>query len=408
MFEEQPPEFEDHLRAFLAHAAEAIPPDADVSARVRQALASPPHHHRLFSIAGPRNVLATIAAALVVALLAATLAFVHPGGLPRPGAKSNRPTDTATTAPMPAITPRTCDPRSGGVANPPQPAGTPVDRSVAIGRSASAQGITITVDRVYSDATETIVTYHMQTNINPPLPDIAVLVDAQGRRYGSIIGDWDISRGAYYVFAPLPFDELRTPQTLTFLVQQMRLANPTGPGALEDGPWSVSFVVTPTAGTHATLSNPAVVDNGLSVQPLQLDVAPAGGGRVGATGGARIIVRLSGLPPSMPLSDLKYFETAAGPGGSVPGCQGMILELILPNGQQIAPGSVLLLGQTVPETSAEADAAQGLTVGPSGTVDLEALFYTPIQSTAGLTFYMGRQSNLTGGYLWEFPLVPSA
>jgi hypothetical protein len=375
---------------------------------VRHALARAPQHRRIRGIAGPRSVLATVAVVLVVALLAATLTFAHPGGLPRSGATSARPTDTATTAPMPAITPLRCDSSAGGVVNPPQPAGNPVDRSVAIDSSVSVQGITITIDRAYADATETIVTYHMQTNLNPPLPAMPVLLDAQGHRYASIVGDWDITRGAYFVFAPLPTDELGIPQTLTFVAQQMRLAAATGPGALVDGPWTISFVVTPTAGTEIALNNPAVVDKGLSVRPLQLDIAPAGGGRVGASGGARVVLRLSGLPPTAPFSSLNNFATAAGPGGSLPHCRDVILELILPNGQQIAPGSVTLLGQTVPETSAEADAAQGQTLGPSGTVDVEALFYVPIPSTAGLTLYMARPSSGNLGALWEFPLVPSA
>ncbi len=101
MLEQHPPEFEDRLRTLLARGAEAIPPDVDISARVRQTLMSPPHRRRLFGIVVPLNAPA-IVAVLVVALLAATLTFVHPGGLPRPGGilgPGATPTTVLTTVP---------------------------------------------------------------------------------------------------------------------------------------------------------------------------------------------------------------------------------------------------------------------------------------------------------------------
>jgi hypothetical protein len=411
MLEEHPSEFEDRLRAVLSRTAEAIPPDVDVSARVRRALVRPQHRPRFLGIAGPRNMLGTVVAVLVVVLLVAALTFAHPRGVPRPdGGQSAQPTNTATTEPAPTLVPLKCV-AMYGVTNPSQPTGTPVDHSIAVGRSASAQGITITIDRVYADATETLVTYHMQTNLNPPLPALPVLIDAHGNRYAYVAGDWDVTNGGSFSFAPLPSDELGTQQTLTFLAQQMRLADPTGPGALVDGPWSVSFDVTPAAGTSAVLSTSAVVHDGLSVQPLQIDVAPAGGGLLGIAGGARVVVRISGLSPSMRLRDLDAFDTALAPGGHSFYCGGGILELVLPNGQQIAPGVVTLLGQTVPETVAD-EGTLVQTVGPSGTVDIEALFYLPIQSAAGLTLYIDHLNAQPAGATqpqrvsgpWEFHL----
>ncbi len=102
MLEQHPPEFEDRLRTLLARGAEAVPPDVDISARVRQTIMSPPHRRRLFGIVVPLNAPAIVAAVLVVALLAATLTLVHPGGLPRPGGilgPSATPTPVLTTVP---------------------------------------------------------------------------------------------------------------------------------------------------------------------------------------------------------------------------------------------------------------------------------------------------------------------
>jgi hypothetical protein len=418
MSEQHVPDFEDRLRTLLARAAEAIPADTDLSPRVYQTLARDSRGAGAGRVVGPRHVLATVAAVLVVALLAGVLTFLHPRGSLRPaGGVTGKATNTATTAPLPAIVPSTCAPQ--GVANPPASpvTATPVDHSVAVGRHASLNGITITIDRAYADATQTVITYHMQTNLNPPLPETPVLLDAHGHRYAMTSGDWDIQRGANYVFTPLPPEELGTPQTLTFFTQQMRLADPTGPGALVDGPWQISFSLTPALGTSVALSSTPLTRNGLTVQPLRLDTVPAGGGLDGATGGARVVARLSGLAPGMHLSDLSSFNTVfnLGGGGSS-GCGGGALELVLPNGQQIMPGVVYLLGQPVPTTPAEQQAALAQTVGPSGTVDLEALFYTPIPAVTSLTLYVDHIAAQLAGAAkptqvsgpWEFQLLPSA
>jgi len=408
MSEQHDPEFEDRLRTLLARTAEAIPADTDLSARVRQVNA---RDTRRAGGAGPRHVLATVAAVLVVALLASVLAFVRLGAPALPGGGTARP----TAAPFPVVVPPTCGPF--GPDNPPPPPGPLVDHSVAVGRSASLHGITITIDRAYADATQTVITYHMQTSLNPPLPSTSVLMDAQGRRYPMILGNWDIQRAGNVVFAALPPEELSTPQTLTFFTQQMLLDDPTGPGAMVDGPWQISFSLTPVAGASVPLSTTPVTHNGLTIQPVRLDLAAAGGGLDGATGGARVVVRLSGLAPSMRLFALPAFNTvfALGGGGSI-GCGGGALLLVLPSGRQMAPGFVHPLGQTVPLTPAEQQAVQAQTVGPSGTADLEALFYMPIPAGTSVTLYVDHVAAQVAGAAepeqirgpWEFRLLPSA
>lgn len=411
-------EFEERLRALLADTAEAIPADADLTARVLQADTQGSHRTRAGGVAGVwlqwHGLVTVSAAVVVVALLAGVLAFVHPGGLLRPaGGVTGTSTTTATAAPTTTIEPIQCMPMT----SPPTISGSLVDHSVAVGRVASLHGITITIDRAYADATQTVITYHLQTTINPPLPALPVLLDAQGHRYEAVSGDWSIDHGGNAIFTPLPSEELGTPQRLTFFTQQMRLANPTGSGALVDGPWQVSFTLTPAAGTSHALSNAAVTHNGLTIQPLRLDVAPAGGGLDSATGGVRVVVRISGLAPEMPLINLLSFDTFSdlGGGGGF-GCGGGILELVEPNGQQVVPGNVRVLRQTVPITDAGQQAANAETVGPSGTADVEAVFYTPIPLGAGVTLYMDhvlaqiagadKPERVSGP--WAFQLVPPA
>ncbi len=184
-----------------------------------------------------------------------------------------------------------------------------------------------------------------------------------------------------------------------------------------DGPWQIPFNLTPAAGTAGALSNTPLTHNGLTIQPLRLDVAPGGGGLDGVAGGARVVVRVSGLAPGMHLRDLSGFNPGDGLNGyGSGGCGGGTLLLVLPNGQQIAPSYVHSLGQTVPVTPAEDQAALAQTVGPSGTADLEALFFAPIPAGTNVTLYVDHvpaqfagaatSSQISGP--WEFRLQPSA
>jgi hypothetical protein len=384
MSEQHVPDFEDRVRALLAHAAEAIPAETDLTERVRQAHARDDLGRR-GGAARSRHVLATVAAVVVVALLAGVLTFVHPGGAVWP---IGRPTATATAPSPQVVVPPVCVP-PGPPSNPTPPAGTPVDHSVAVGRRASHHGITITIDRVYADATQTVITYHMQTTLNPPFPAAPILIDAQGHRYGMLWAAGTPSGGGNVIFNPLPPEELGTPQTLTFFTQQMQPANSTGPGAMVDGPWQIPFRLTPTAGTSVALRNAPVTRNGLTIQPLRLDLAPAGGGLDGATGGARVCVRFSGLAPGMHLTDLPNFGTFFDLGGGSSAALGVgTLVLVLQGGQQIVPGVVYPLGQIVPATPAEEQAPAAQTVGPSGTADVEALFYVPLPAGTSVTLYL--------------------
>ena len=61
---------------------------------------------------------------------------------------------------------------------------------------------------------------------------------------------------------------------------------------------------------------------------------------------------------------------------------------MLPDGQQILPGFVHPLGQTIPTTLAEQQGTVPQTVGAAGAADLEVLFFTPIPTGAHRTLYL--------------------
>ena len=233
------------------------------------------------------------------------------------------------------------------------------------------------------------------------------------------------------IFAPLPQNELASTQMLTFFTPQVWATSWAGPPTPRpttnqpiNGPWQISFSLTPVAGTVVTLSNSPVTRHGVTVQPLEIDLAPPGGGLYDRFGGARVMVRISGLAPDMPLSEVAAYDSAVidqpGGGSEGGGCPGGILELALPNEEQIFPGVVYLPEETVPTGPVYATPVgqQAQTVGPSGTVELEALFYLPIPDVSGILLYMDNVAAAPGTakpYLpeqvsgpWEFQLPPSA
>jgi hypothetical protein len=143
-----------------------------------------------------RTVLAAVAAMVVVALLAGVLLFFRPiGSLPPSGGLIGTGTSTATSVPLPTVVPNTCfsagpgtplpdNVAAPGPVNPPAPSGTPVDNSVAIGRQVTVQGVTITLERAYADATQTIVTYQTEgKNLWLADPGSPILIDSHGTHY---------------------------------------------------------------------------------------------------------------------------------------------------------------------------------------------------------------------------------
>jgi hypothetical protein len=105
MSEQHAPEFEDQLRTLLARAAEAIPADTDITARVRQAPIPARQTAGFSGMIGLRTMLSTLAVVLVVALLAGVLTYLHLGHTLQPAGKPTAaPLPTATVAPTVSVT----------------------------------------------------------------------------------------------------------------------------------------------------------------------------------------------------------------------------------------------------------------------------------------------------------------
>ena len=263
------PSFEDHVRRMLNDMAADIPAESDLTARIRHrqrqssAAAASRATHRALS---PRGILPAIAAVLVVTLLAATFFWFGPGGKAGIGAV---PTVTPTR-PASQLPP---DPWCGWE-GPPGSIDTPPDASQPIAGRTSDHGITITLLRAYADATLTIVSYRVAPTSYAPF--VASLVDAYGTHYpafGNGYADRDQTIQTAY-FAPLPPNQLRVSQTLRFTTQSMQNLDADPGSNVTLGNWQVSFTFTPVAGQLSALAIPAATHDGLTIQPLRVEVAP--------------------------------------------------------------------------------------------------------------------------------------
>gem|GEM_PF-7048543 len=110
------------------------------------------------------------------------------------------------------------------------------------------------------------------------------------------------------VFTPLTNGELSGRQSLTLTIQRLYVQGVPF-GAFIDGNWTIHFQVAPTSGRVIPLSVAPVARHGVSVQSIRLDVAPNNAAFDGFRGGERLLVRISGLPAQMPLSEVTAFST---------------------------------------------------------------------------------------------------
>lgn len=367
------------LRRLFARAADDITPRSDVTDvtdDVEQSLAqvrgARPH------TAGARTpIAATLSACLVVALLAGLFVWFRPAGLAPIGASSATPGQTPSggAAPQDAIP----IPRCGGDAAPwapTPPPGTP-DHSVVVNRSATANGITWHILSAYADATGTAVSYEILPNPHPKSnamqPSQPVLVDGRGAQYPVIAGGVRSDFVPFEVFAPLPQDALGTPQTLTISTAQIDTMGATGAMSAVKGPWQISFTLTPVAGQSVPLHLAPVTHHGLTIQPLRVDVAPPGGGIGTIAGGVRLTVRFSGLDPRTNALDFGGFLYTYNLGGGSAACGGGALELIPNTGLPPMQPSWIVQENASP-IQAVPNGTYYSPVGPSGTLDVEAIF----------------------------------
>jgi len=248
-----------------------------------------------------------------------------------------------------------------------------------------------------------------------PRADMTYLVDSQGRRY-AVLAATQVDGEGLLEFIPLGSDALRSEQTLTLVVQGMI---PTGTGSPITGPWHISFQLRPQAARSITFAATPMTRDGVTMQPERLDLTPAG---------ARLLVRMSGLAADTSLFGLTRFVQHGA--DSVVGCppgsstcvtssstsEGALLRLQGPSQQVLEPSSVAVVGPGTSDVGAIPTASQ--TVGPSGSVLIEVLFFTPLHATSGtarLTIDQlalrstqvnasGQEQVVTGPWTFEFAL----
>lgn len=275
--------------------------------------------------------------------------------------------------------------------------GTPINRSVKV------QGVTLTLDDGYADAARTVLTMHFDSGDTKrefsPAPDIRPrLVDAQGTVYTPFASS-QLNEDALMEFSPLPSDALGTPQELTFVIDEMSSnpSNPQNQGAIVTGPWQIAFQLTPQAGHAIALDVAPETHGGITLQPERLDLTPAG---------VRLLVRESGLPPDTVVFSVKHFAThlddilACPPGQGVCGSlggsgDGARMQLAAPGGQTLVPGWV----NVVSPAPQDGVPINQQAVGPSGTAEIEFLFFSPVKDprgTARVTFDEVRFASATG------------
>ncbi len=253
--------------------------------------------------------------------------------------------------------------------------------------------VSIEVTQSYADAIRTVVQLRIATpgaKIPHDRPIIysrpadlmlgspgTALYDAQGRGYTpsdlldqgvhdfQYLNGQDVVTGSF-AFDPLPETALSAPQTLTLRIGQLALFADMPYEIILNGPWSIPFQVTPHPGRSIDFHVAPQTHNGITVQPLRLDIAPSANAidSYGA-GGARLILRVSGLDPKTTLLALRSLDTEAhfpdgsGFSGSAPGDRKLLFE-----------------GRS-PAVFSGAQGNLNTVVGPTRTVDLEIIFAAP-------------------------------
>lgn len=388
-------QFTEQLSTLLARTADSARPNPNLARLLRQRLTSaetPIRPRESFSFSRPS--LAPIGSVALVALLLAAFGWALIGhgmlgfkSLLGGGRQGTAPVATATAAPL-YVPP--CDPAQQQHYPSIALTANPTDHSIAVGASASDKGVTVTIQRVYADATQTIITYTTSPNGYSAFND--GLYDASGARYGAFSGGGGRrSNGQFMnmeVFHPLPQSELGSPQQLTLRITKL-MGQTSGsegsPAPVVNGAWNIPFTVTPPAGTAIPLSLPAQTHDGITIQLEELDIAPAGGGLDGQSGGVRVRYRISNLPATTALSTMMeyptYFATASTSSASAPlgvACHNL-LTLQLANGQTTIPGAIAL---TTPIEPGAANAMTGV-VGADGSAEVEAVFFAPAPQGSG-------------------------
>ena len=253
-----------------------------------------------------------------------------------------------------------------------------------VGSTVTNNNITVQVEQVYADAARTAITMrlqapHEQGAVTPRL-DQTYLLDSQGHRYAALTGA-QVNGEGLFEFIPLPLDALDTEQSLTLAVESVFPSSGISPIT---GPWQVHFKVHPQPARSITFAEAPDAQSGVTVQPIRLDLTPAG---------ARLLVRLSGLASDTSLFGLTEFAQHGG--DAIVGCppntsmcvdshstsDGALLHLQGPDKQVLEPSWVVAIDPGSSDVGFLPKAPQ--TVDPDGSALIEVLFFTPLRATKG-------------------------
>lgn len=371
------PDFEEQARRLLARYAESMPIEASVEARVRSQLAAQePQRHTARRWRMRRQwgvddwVRGAVSLALVIVLIAGFAAVLRGYGGASTVNKLGGHTGTCATV--------------------------TTDHAVALCPGGHVQAQVI-VGQSYVDPTRTAIQLRLsltgaelQFGSAAPLhADRAefrgmTLQDSQGNVYAAnlltepinlahkpnvVVDDYGAAE-----FDPLPQSELRAPQSLTLHIQQIALYYPFGgieKTLLLNGPWTVTAQVTPQAGRSIAFDIAPETFDGITVQPLRLDIGPSGSAFDSLNGGACVTVRISGLAPDMRRSAVANFSWSYikyGVGGASSNGPASLLF----GGKE--PANIAgIAGGYLRNASSSLDPV----VGPTGSIDLEFIFLAP-------------------------------
>lgn len=397
------PDFEARARALLTQYAQQAPTSANTEARVRERLAvasgAAPTPTRYSLRWAPRRVggwaLGAVSVALVAALLVgffgvSHLRNDHNGGIGNP----TRSNSVILSGKLQNCMQVNIPANGGSAPDIPRPCPSQtisVDFEVT---QSYADTIHTSLQERYS-ALDAAVSLSSSPDQGPIAPtDINIspttLLDAQGRHYFSEGASYDTTEQsgvmvttATVAFTPLPEDALKTPQTLTLPIASAELsyqyADPSQPAQeiQVTGVLNVSKVVTihvtPHPGRAVMLQVAPQTHHGVTLQPLEFDIGASSSDSFGA--GERLIVRYSGLPATTPLAALTDLSSGyALPDGS--NFNGTADATLLFERQKPAIASVV---------APDDDLLQNPVVGPSGTAEVEFLFFgPPLPSTSGV------------------------
>lgn len=248
----------------------------------------------------------------------------------------------------------------------------------------AATGITLRVTDAYADVTRTVVQLETTNADSYPL---GIMNDLLALHAGPILQDIGGSSSggpvALLDVEPLPPDDIGRPVELvasSHVTPPMfnGLYPPTLPPS---PPWlnqldrlslSVPFLITPAGSGGFTYHQAPVVEQGIGVQIESLDLSPFHPAFYGTAGGARLVLRFTGLPADMELLSFVLIQSQSSIGGGTFGDSGPgQVQLTIP-GMTVSTPAMTLPQQ--PTTPADPGNMLYPTVGSAGTVVLEVSY----------------------------------